>query len=230
VDTTLLRADLTLDEIVEMEDAVESQGFSGLVERIGGVATYPSIVPPMASLQSFLSLVAHEWLHHYLFFQPLGQNYWASGNLTTINETVADMAGKEIGSLVYQRFYNGRIAEEPAPVDGSGSSFDFAAEMREIRLAVDEYLEQGHVAEAEAYMEQKRQYLAENGYYIRKLNQAYFAFHGSYADSPTSVSPIGPLLRSVREQSASVGGFVSTVAQISTYAQLLEMADQGGQS
>ena len=230
MDTTLLRSDLTFAEITAMEDDVESQGFSGLVERIGGVATYPSIVPPMSSLQSFLSLVAHEWLHHYLFFQPLGQNYWASGNLTTINETVADMAGKEIGALVYQRFYNGGAAEETAPADGSGSSFDFAAEMREIRLTVDDYLQAGRVAEAEEYMEERRQYLAENGYYIRKLNQAYFAFHGSYADSPTSVSPIGPLLRNIREQTAGIGEFVSRVAEISTYAQLLEMADEGAGS
>jgi hypothetical protein len=227
VDTTLLRADLTFEEIVAIEDEVAAQGFSGLVERIGGVATYPSIVPHMASLETFLSLVAHEWLHHYLFFQPLGQNYWASGNLTTINETVADIAGKEIGAAVYQRFYNGEIVNDVTPADDSKASFDFAAEMRQIRIAADNYLEQGRVVEAEEYMEQKRQFLADNGYYIRKLNQAYFAFHGSYGDSPTSVSPIGPMLRHIREQSTGVGEFVSTVSQISTYSQLLEMADQG---
>ncbi|MFC1916656.1 hypothetical protein ACFLX1_00775 [Chloroflexota bacterium] len=40
-------------------------------------------------------------------------------------------------------------------------------------------------------MEQKRQYLAEMSYHIRKLNQAYFAFHGTYADKPAFISPIG---------------------------------------
>ena len=43
-------------------------------------------------------------------------------------------------------------------------------------------------------MEEKRQFLAANGYYIRKLNQAYFAFHGSYADTAGSIDPIGPKL------------------------------------
>ena len=230
VDTTLLRADLTFEEMAAMEDEVTAQGFSGLVERIGGVATYPSIVPHMASVESVLALAAHEWLHHYLYFQPLGQSYWAGGNLTTINETVADIAGKEVGALVYQRFYNGHDVNDRGLADETEDSFDFAAEMRQIRLTVDDYLKRGQVAKAEEYMEERRQFLADNDYYIRKLNQAYFAFHGSYADSPTSVSPIGPMLRQIRQESAGVGEFVSRVSQISTYAQLLKMAGQGDQS
>jgi predicted nucleic acid-binding Zn-ribbon protein len=83
--------------------------------------------------------------------------------------------------------------------------------MREIRLAVDDYLAQGQIEQAEEYMEQKRQYLAENGYHIRKLNQAYFAFYGTYADSPTSISPIGAELRKLREQSDSLKEFLDSV-------------------
>jgi hypothetical protein len=71
-------------------------------------------------------------------------------------------------------------------------------------------------------MEQKRQYLSENGYYIRKLNQAYFAFHGTYANSPTSISPIGAEMRKLREDSASVKDFLDSVAGITSHEDLIE--------
>ncbi len=60
-------------------------------------------------------------------------------------------------------------------------------------------------------MEQKRQYLASMGHYIRKLNQAYFAYHGTYADKPTSISPIGLELKELRSQSASLKDFLNKV-------------------
>ena len=71
-------------------------------------------------------------------------------------------------------------------------------------------------------MEQKRLYLAENGYYIRKLNQAYFAFHGAYADSPTSINPIGVEMRQLRERSDSLKDFLETVAEMTTRQELAE--------
>ncbi|GAH79323.1 unnamed protein product, partial [marine sediment metagenome] len=90
--------------------------------------------------------------------------------------------------------------------------FDFNREMREIRKTVDKYLAQGEIEQAEEFMEQKRQYLASMGRYIRKLNQAYFAWHGTYADRPTSISPIGVELKKLRSQSASLKDFLNTVA------------------
>ena len=65
-------------------------------------------------------------------------------------------------------------------------------------------------------MEGQRLYLAEHGYFIRKLNQAYFAFHGTYADDPTSVSPLRDKLLELRRLSDSVGEFARLVAGIST--------------
>ncbi len=75
-------------------------------------------------------------------------------------------------------------------------------------------------------MEERRREFVANGYGIRKLNQAYFAFHGSYADSPTSISPIGGQLESLRQRSASLGGFVRAVAQISSYRDLEELLER----
>jgi hypothetical protein len=94
--------------------------------------------------------------------------------------------------------------------------FDFNREMREIRRAVDAYLAKGEITQAEEFMEEKRQYLASEGYHIRKLNQAYFAFHGTYADSPTSVSPIGAELKQLREQSISLKDFLNTAAAMTS--------------
>jgi len=71
-------------------------------------------------------------------------------------------------------------------------------------------------------MEQKRQYLASKGYYIRKLNQAYFAFHGTYADSPTSISPIGPELKELRSRSASLKDFLNTVSGMTNRQELID--------
>jgi hypothetical protein len=100
--------------------------------------------------------------------------------------------------------------------------------MREIRRAVDQYLARGEIEQAEEFMEQKRQYLASKGYYIRKLNQAYFAFYGTYADRPTSISPIGVELQELRRQSASLKDFLDTVA-VMTSRQDLKAALKPGE-
>jgi len=84
--------------------------------------------------------------------------------------------------------------------------------MQKIRRAVDNYLADGEIEQAEQFMEDMRQYLASKGHHIRKLNQAYFAFHGVYADSPTSVDPIGLELKELRSRTTSLREFLNTVA------------------
>jgi hypothetical protein len=224
--TILLSPDLSLEQIEAIESKVQGIDMSGLVERVGGVATYPSIIPQDDSLQYLLSTVAHEWLHHYFYFHPLGRNYWANYDMTSINETAADLGGNEIGQLVYQRFYTQAGNETASPAAASQPAFDFNKEMRQIRVTVDQLLAQGQVDEAERYMEQMREYLAQNGYYIRKLNQAYFAFYGSYSDQPGSVSPIGGYLTELRQGSPSLGDFIKRVSGVSSYEQLLKMIGQ----
>jgi len=223
IDTSLLVSDMSLEEKLEIEEQVDQLGFSAFVEKVGGVATYPSMIPGINSLENLLSTVAHEWIHHYLFFRPLGQNYWTNYDMTTINETVADIAGTEIGLKVYQRFY-AQHYDEIVPVNyQAGSDFDFGKEMRNIRITVDQYLADGEIGKAETFMEERRQFLSDNGYYIRKLNQAYFAFHGTYADSPTSVNPIGRQLRELKSQSSSLEDFLGTVSGLSSYRELLDI-------
>jgi hypothetical protein len=143
--------------------------------------------------------------------------------MTSINETAADIGGDELGQLVYRRYYAQPVSQAASPAAPSQPAFDFNKEMREIRLTVDRYLAQGQVEEAEQYMEQMREYLAQNGYYIRKLNQAYFAFYGTYSDTPGSVSPIGGYLAELRQGSPSLGDFVKIVSGVSSYEELLRM-------
>jgi hypothetical protein len=100
--------------------------------------------------------------------------------------------------------------------------------MRELRLEVDRLLAEGKVAEAEALMEERRRFLADHGYFIRRINQAYFAFHGLYADTPASSSPIGPKLEELRRRSDSLGDFIHTAAGITSEADLDRLLAGGG--
>lgn len=113
---------------------------------------------------------------------------------------------------------------EPCPED----RFCFNREMRETRLNVDDLLAEGKVDQAEAYMEERRQLFVENGYSIRKLNQAYFAFHGTYGDSPTSVSPIYGQLQRLRQASDSLADFIHTVQTVSSYQGFLNLLTEKG--
>jgi len=221
-----LRQDISLEEIEAIEAEVDRLGVSSLVVELGGFAgTYPTFVANDASLQFVICTATEEWLHQYLVFKPLGFLYLldVTGisrdyDIATINEAVAGMVSKEIGAIVYQKYFtqheNGNNQIEEA-------GFDFNQEMREIRRTVDGYLAQGEIELAEGFMEQKRWYLASRGYYIRKLNQAYFAFHGTYADRPTSISPIGSELETLRGQSDSLKDFLDTVAAMTSRQDLI---------
>ena len=97
--------------------------------------------------------------------------------------------------------------------------------MNTTRVHADELLAQGKIEEAETYMEQRRLIFWENGYLIRKLNQAYFAFHGAYADVPGGAAgedPVGPAVRALRAQSASLADFVNTIGRMTSFEQLQE--------
>ena len=227
IDGILLDPGISLEDMEALEArALEEEDLSVLVEGTGGVATYPAVISPDFSLRGTLITAAHEWLHHYLFFRPLGQAYGSNPDTTSLNETLATIFGREIGNLVYEKYQvspNTPSTVQPQPTPRSpGDDFVFRLEMRETRIHAEELLREGKVEEAEEYMEQRRQFLAEHGHFIRKLNQAYFAFHGTYADSPASVSPIFDQLSTLRAASPSLGDFVREVASFSSYGAFLE--------
>jgi hypothetical protein len=216
---------LGLDTREAIEEEIdETFDVSSLTVGVGGLSVYPTMVMEVASLGFVLNTAAHEWTHGYMFFRPLGWHYDASPQMRTINETVASIVGDEVGGLVIARFYPElapppveRSEEQPQPKPVES---EFNREMRHIRLTVDEMLAQGDVEGAEEYMEGRRRFLVSQGYYVRKLNQAYFAFYGSYATSPISVDPIGEALQRLRRESASLKEFVDTVAAMSSHEDL----------
>jgi len=216
----LLRRGLTSEQVAALEEDTTASGLSSLVVSISGIATYPSTVPEHASYEKVLETVAHEWLHQYLFFHPLGSHYFDNDSLRTLNETVANIGGREIAGLVQQRFPLPQSNSVAAASEREEPRIDFRAEMHELRLEVDRLLSEGKVGEAEALMEEKREFLAENGFYIRKINQAYFAFHGLYGDTPASSSPIGPKMLELRRLSASLADFIRSVAEITSEEEL----------
>ncbi|MEO8357963.1 MAG: hypothetical protein ABI621_18820 [Chloroflexota bacterium] len=228
---------LTLDEQIKLEDRVsDSLDVSTLVVAIGGVGVYPTMVMETTDLRWILDTIAHEWIHNYLNLRPLGLNYTTTPELRTMNETTASIAGNEIGTYVLRHFYPEMLGSSPSrnlvsfkesPLPSSGFDepppFDYRAEMHATRVKADELLAQGKIEEAEEYMEQRREVFWQNGYLIRKLNQAYFAFHGAYADVPGGAAgedPVGPAVRALREQSDSLEEFINTIAWMTSFEKL----------
>ncbi len=226
-----LRPEISTEEILRLEEALTDRGLSALVVNIGGMGTYPALVKATSTRDFTVRTILHEWVHHYLFFHPLGQRYAASGDMTTINETVANMVGAETAAIALDQpppvF---RVPEPPTEQHRDPGVFDFGTYMRETRVEAERLLADGLIEEAEAYMEARRVHLnEEHGYAIRKINQAYFAFHGSYADSPAggSVSPIFGQLIEVRNQTGSVAEFLRAVREIKSPSDLERLAGQG---
>ena len=226
--TVLLNPGLSNQRKEEIEEGIlAGENLAALVENTGGVAVYPSVVADGFGLRHAVVTTSHEWLHQWFFFRPLGRNFWSSQEMTVLNETAATIAGEEIGELVFTALTGPGVdrpssSPVPAPDDRGPGDFDFDAEMRETRARVDELLAQGMIEEAETYMEERRQLFVANGHLIRKINQAYFAFHGTYATSPSSVSPIGDQMRRLRAQSDSLEEFLRTVASFGDYQEFLD--------
>lgn len=208
---------------------------SALVVPIGGMGTYPAMIMEGANVNWLVEVTAHEWSHHWLGLYPLGLNY-GDPRVRVINETVASLVDREIADQVIARYYPEFMVPapvaEPPPAPATESDvvdapppFDFRAEMEETRIVVDALLVEGKIEQAEAYMEAQRRFFVANGYAIRKLNQAYFAFHGAYAAEPgaTGADPIGPMLREIRAQSPTLRAFMAYVAPISSFEDLEEL-------
>lgn len=215
VGTTLLREGLTLSEIEAIERQREAEGnLSALAFAISGVGTYPAIVTYTTDYRRAVETAAHEWMHNYLFFKPLGFHYYRSTDLRTMNETVADIVGREVAEAVIGRWPLTGTLSRGMTAPSAPPDVDVNAELRDLRLAVDALLAAAKVAEAEALMEDTRLSLAARGVYFRKLNQAFFAFTNLYAGeagAPGAVSPIGPMLDELRERMPSLGAFIKLV-------------------
>jgi len=234
-----LDPNLTLDQMVKLEKQVEAgMNVSALVTPIGGIATYPTMVMSTSDLPYLSDTVAHEWTHNYLTLRPLGLNYFINGQTRTMNETVANIVGKEVGQELLRLYFPENLPKptpppSPSPTPSANPApsptpetprFSYNKEMRITRVTADALLKDGKIDEAEAYMESRRKFFWDNGYLIRRLNQAFFAFNGAYADSEgggaAGADPVGPAVVKMRKQSASLADFLNRMAQMTSFADL----------
>ncbi len=233
-----LNPGLSVDEKFSLEERVDSGlNVSSLVVPIGGVGIYPTMVQETNNLVWLTEVVSHEWVHNFLTTRPLGINYFSSPELRVMNESAASLAGKEIGRAILERYYPEHVPPPPPPpADPSQAAeppqFDFRAEMHETRLTVDELLAQGEIEAAEDYMDERRRVFWDHGYQIRKLNQAYFAFYGAYADEPGGAAgaaedPVGEAVRTLRAQSPSLASFLKRISWMYSFEQLQSAVERG---
>lgn len=238
---------LNVDEVTEIEDFLDNTyDVSSLIVPLGGIALYPAMILETTSISYAVEVFAHEWAHHYLFMYPLGLSYFTGGDgfaseTRIINETTADLFGKVIAAKVLERYYPDhqppRLPEPPDPdaepiitEQTDPDRFDFGSTMNETRITVDELLADGKVDEAEAYMESQRALFVANGYNIRKLNQAYFAFFGGYQSGEIpgigGSDPIGPNVRAVLDGSPTVLDYLLNMRDIVTRDDLAELVEK----
>ena len=215
VRSALLTSDLERAEYERIEATIEADGrWSAWVGRVGGVALYPASVVSSRGYLSTLRIMAHEWTHHYLGFYPLGLAYGRGSDMRTINETVADIVGDELGETAV------RIPGfSPAAGDGEEerrSEVRAATDpiLRQLRLDVDALLSKGRIDEAERLMDHVREQLIELDRPFRRINQAFLAFRGGYGASAASASPWGDRLLALRDSTASLPEFLALVRGI----------------
>jgi hypothetical protein len=231
-----LERDITVDEREALESRVdEALDVSSLIVDIGGIGVYPTMISETDNINYLAEVVAHEWVHNFLTMRPLGLNYLSNPELRTMNETAASIAGQVIGQAVIERFYPEFVPPPPPPEAEAEPGeappppvFDFNDEMRLTRITVDQLLEEGKIEGAEEYMEARREVFWENGYRLRKINQAYFAFFGAYADEPggpAGEDPVGAAVRALFQQSPSLENFLKTIAWMTSFEELQDAVD-----
>ena len=205
---------------------VDELDYAAYVDDIAGLATFPNMVSDSHTTRTVIRTAAHEWLHSFWFFHPFGRNYFASTEMTTLNETAATLAGNEIGDIVFERMggdlsENARRYESESRIDPRFTEF-----MRETRIEAERLLAEDKIEEAEEYMRRRQWDLRLRGYYIRKLNQAYFAFRGRYADSPASISPVGEQMRELRSYMSDIGEFVRVISKVNNPTEFEELLER----
>jgi hypothetical protein len=242
-----IQPDTPLEKQVEMEERVfEELAYSAVMDNLGGLSLYPSMIQESGWLPWVFEVTAHEWVHLNLGLSPLGLGYERDPETRIINETTADFFGKEVARRVLARYYPdiappwppitlpeptspeppNSITEETEP-----PAFDLGRELHETRVRVDELLAAGKIEDAEAYMAQKQQHFVENGVtWIRKLNQAWFAFHGGYQSAGSGhgaggTDPTGDAVQTILYHSSTLADFINTMRPITTREQLLAKAN-----
>ena len=184
----LLVPSLDIETIEALEGSVASDELSSIIINIGGIAAYPSIIAEGKSSRDLFLTVSHEWIHQYLIFHPLGRSYFSSKEMKEINETLANIFSKKLLKSLCKKDFEIKNEICSIPIIKNKNKFDYREFMKKLRNNVDELLSEGKINDAEKLMNESTLILNNNGIKIRKINQAWFAFNGTYGDSPSSIS------------------------------------------
>lgn len=244
IDVKMLEGSLGIEEMENIEKSAEKkdESASALVVKTGGMAAlFPTPIEKSSSLRWLLQTAAHEWLHQYLFLASgLGRSYFNNQETRTINETAVSILGKELGDKIYLRFYASETEREQIEKEAFSRKnpkdkpvlpqdehdFSFNEFMRETYLEASRLLKNGDTKKAEIHMEERRQKLFEYGYFLRKINQAYFAFYGTYADSPSWPDPIGDALQKIWSKAVSVDDFINLIGNVESLEDLEKILNE----
>lgn len=216
-----LDPELTVEERDEIEEAITQLRYSAYVKDFSGEGKSPSLIVP-GTPQGTLRVLAHERIHVWFFFVPHRDTL--DPEQRVIEETVASLLGDAIGKIVYCRIFDDPSActqetERPVDLPPDPNRFDHRVALRETYLTAEAMLKEGRIEEAEAYMEERRQWMCEQGHCERVVNQAFFADKGAYADSPSfedAYCRLGAKIQELWNRSESIGEFYRSMQRIRT--------------
>lgn len=200
---------------------------------------------------------SHHWLYlrplGYSYLAEEGANLRTINE--TVASVFGDEIGLKVMRRFYrdelQRTFPDRVEPQPLaipepeptqPPATAAQPFSFSRTLRDTRIKVDQLLAEARdleklgqadraeakIVEAERYMEAQRQLINSTGYRIRKINQAYFAFYGAYADQPGAAGsdPIGPNVVALRVYSPTVREFMERASGILTLDRLVQVVEE----
>ena len=220
----ILRPEINWDIAAELESQIEDKfNVSSLVTgRLSGLSTFPIMIADDRDLRTAIRTIADEWTHHFMFFAPLGRALafdFYNFDLRTVNESIACIVAEEISDMVIKKYY-GHIIDEQEIRARNERRDKFHSELRQIMEVVEEYLSRGKIDEAEEFMEASRIDLVEKGFYVRKLNQAFFARRAPYISTPVIINPLAERVKEIREESRDLGEFLGKMSRVKEPSEL----------
>ena len=219
----LLVPSIDIETIEELEGIASNDELSSVIINIGGLATYPSIIAEGKSSRELFLTISHEWLHQYLIFHPLGRSYFSNTEMKEINETLANIFSKKLLKSLCEKDFE--IKNEMCSVSPlkDENKFDYREFMKKLRINVDQLLSEGKINNAEKLMNESTLILNNNGIKIRKINQAWFAFNGTYGDSPSSTSNFNDELNNLIDSYGTLKDAINDIKNISSLDEYIDM-------
>jgi len=208
----LLKQNLTIKEKEIIENKIEKKfNVSAIVLKIGGIAFYPSLIPKDMEHTKIINNTIHEWLHQYFSLYDLGQNIYKDNKMLALNETLVSYISEELANNIM-------INETQSTKIKTKEINSFNSEIRFTRSITDNLLSKNKIDIAEKFMLSQKNKLNDQGYQIRKINQAYFAFYNSYGNTPQSTNNILSKLKCIRTKNAKLNVFINKLKNINNFS------------